>query len=102
MCRPHKAVAVHCIDGGRHCNNFDGPAEALATLMSTHNEYPVEPSIGYATPGSFGAWAGIDLRIPTVTLELPADRSANHCWEHNRDALLAVIHAPPAPAPRRS
>ena len=28
--------------------------------------YPVEPSIGYPTPGSFGTWAGIEKQIPTI------------------------------------
>ena len=32
--------------------------------------YPVEKSIGYPTPGSFGTWAGIERKIPTITLEL--------------------------------
>ena len=96
--RPRKIVAVHAIPGGKECNNVDGPAEHLAELMSEYNTYPVEPHIGYATPGSFGAWAGIDRQIPTVTLELPAERSAQSCWKSNRDALLAVIRADSAPA----
>ena len=32
--------------------------------------YPVQKNIGYPTPGSFGTWAGIDNKIPVVTLEL--------------------------------
>ena len=32
--------------------------------------YPIEPSIGYPTPGSFGTWAGIEKNIFTITLEL--------------------------------
>ena len=35
--------------------------------------YPVEESIGYPTPGSFGTWAGIEKNIPTITLELDED-----------------------------
>ncbi|UCG32469.1 MAG: succinylglutamate desuccinylase/aspartoacylase family protein, partial [Phycisphaerales bacterium] len=57
--RPDKIIAIHTIGGGGECNNFDGPAEQLAYAMSPINQYPVEPSIGYATPGSLGTWAGI-------------------------------------------
>lgn len=50
--------------------NYDGPAEELAKNISTIMNYPVEASIGYETPGSFGTWAGIEQKIPTITLEL--------------------------------
>ena len=50
--------------------NFDGPAEELAKKISDIINYPVKPSIGYPTPGSFGTWAGIEKQIPTITLEL--------------------------------
>jgi protein MpaA len=89
--RPNKIIAIHTIGGGAECNNFDGPAEQLAYVMSPNNHYPVEPNIGYATPGSLGTWAGIEMDIPTVTLELPEGRSGQHCWEANRDALLAAL-----------
>ena len=89
--RPTKLIALHCISHGNECNNFDGPAEQLAEILSRHNGYPVEPSIGYATPGSLGSWAGIERNVPTVTLECPANRSREKCWQTNRDALLAAI-----------
>ncbi len=50
--------------------NYDGPAEEFAKKISEIIGYPIEPSIGYPTPGSFGTWAGIERRIPTITLEL--------------------------------
>lgn len=31
---------------------------------------PLQESIGYPTPGSFGTWAGVEKGIPTITLEL--------------------------------
>lgn len=52
------------------------------------NGYPVAATIGYPTPGSFGAWAGIELGIPVITLELPSHDSPKRCWEDNREALL--------------
>jgi protein MpaA len=50
--------------------NFDGPAKEIADKMSKIIGYPVEESIGYPTPGSFGTWAGVERQIPTITLEL--------------------------------
>lgn len=53
--------------------NYDGGdimgleiVEKISKIMN----YPVEPSIGYPTPGSFGTWAGIEKEILTITLEL--------------------------------
>ena len=50
--------------------NYDGPAEKLAQKISEIIGYPVEPSIGYPTPGSFGTYCGVERNIPTITLEL--------------------------------
>lgn len=50
--------------------NYDGPAEYISEKISKIIGYPVEKSIGYPTPGSFGTWAGIERKIPTITLEL--------------------------------
>lgn len=86
--RPSRIISIHSISRGRHCNNYDGPAAGLATAMRRCNGYPVRASIGYPTPGSFGVWAGRELGIPVVTLELPAHHSNKQCWEDNRRALL--------------
>jgi protein MpaA len=91
--RPARIISIHSINGGRHCNNFDGPGEAIATMIQRFNGYPVSSSIGYPTPGSFGTWAGIERSIPTITLELPSCRSSKRCWAENRDALLASVLA---------
>ncbi len=50
--------------------NFDGPAEDISQKISDIIGYPVEPSIGYPTPGSFGTYCGVERNIPTITLEL--------------------------------
>lgn len=50
--------------------NFDGDAQMICEKISEIIKYPVEPSIGYPTPGSFGTYAGIEKKIPTITLEL--------------------------------
>lgn len=50
--------------------NYDGNAKEIAEKISKIIKYPIEASIGYPTPGSFGTWAGIEKNIPTITLEL--------------------------------
>lgn len=50
--------------------NYDGPAKDTAEKISKIIGYPVEASIGYPTPGSFGTYAGVERQIPTITLEL--------------------------------
>lgn len=50
--------------------NYDGPAKELAEKISAIINYPVEASIGYPTPGSFGTYAGVERQISTITLEL--------------------------------
>ena len=89
--RPRRLIDIHSIAGGEQCNNFDGPAEKLAALMCSHNGYPVSTDIGYPTPGALGCWAGIDLRIPAITLELPRGEASTTCWRDNAEALRAAI-----------
>ena len=94
--RPADIIIVHSISDRRHCNNHDGPppARRLAEAMADCNGYPVTGSIGYATPGSFGSWAGGLLGIPTVTLELPSHHSPRRCLADNQSALLAGLPGP--------
>ena len=53
--------------------NYDGDAKEIAEKISKIINYPVESSIGYPTPGSFGTWAGVERNIPVITLELDED-----------------------------
>ncbi|MBQ8168551.1 DUF2817 domain-containing protein [bacterium] len=50
--------------------NYDGPAKEIAEKISKIINYPVQESIGYPTPGSFGTYCGVERNIPTITLEL--------------------------------
>ena len=90
--RPLKIVSLH---DPLRVNNYDGPnGEGLAQAMAVHNRYPVKGYIGYPTPGSFGTWAGAELSIPMVTLEVPRGDPAN-LWRENRWALVAAIRYRP-------
>ncbi len=89
--RPVRILSIHSIRRGRHGVNYDGPAEQLAQMMARENGYPVLATMGYSTPGSFGSFAGIDLKIPTITLELPADQPGDDAWRDNQRAILAFL-----------
>ena len=88
--QPRRILSIHSIMGPP-CNNYDGPAMALAYAMAAKNGYPVKDSVGYATPGSLGSWAGVDLHIPIITLELPFALPGPDGWARNRQAILAFI-----------
>lgn len=85
---PQRIVSVHA---PLEVVNYDGPALSLAIKMAEHNGYPVDSDIGYATPGSFGTYAGKEKQIPTITLELPRHTSFDINWERNMQALLATL-----------
>lgn len=55
--------------------NYDGDAREISEKISAIINYPVEASIGYPTPGSFGTYAGVERGIPTITLELDEECS---------------------------
>lgn len=57
--------------------NYDGPSEVIAQNISKIIQYPVEASISYPTPGSFGTYAGVERNIKTITLELDEECSIN-------------------------
>ena len=65
--KPNKILTLHA---PYKVVNYDGPAKELAEKISKIINYPVEASIGYPTPGSFGTYAGVERQIPTITLEL--------------------------------
>jgi len=92
---PNRIISIHSCKRGRHGNNWDGPAWEIARSMSKHNHYSEFGTWHNATPGSFGNWAGVDRKIPVVTLELPNDLSASRCWSDNRDAILEFIKSAP-------
>jgi murein peptide amidase A len=92
---PERIVSIHqplaCID-------YDGPAAALARHMAEYTDLPVE-QIG-SRPGSLGSYAGVDLGIPIITLEL---RRYDHhltdrtLWDEYGRALIAAVTFPEAP-----
>jgi hypothetical protein len=68
---PHLIITFHA---PLNCVNWDGPAQATATILSEFNHYPLCQSLGYETPGSLGQFAGKDRQIPVITIELAEAR----------------------------
>lgn len=89
--QPRRILSIHSIVGDP-CNNYDGPAETVANRMAMKNGYPAKASIGYPTPGSLGSWAGMDRKIPTITLELSRATPGAAGWQQNREAILAFLN----------
>lgn len=50
--------------------NYDGEAREISERIAEIFKYPTEESIGYPTPGSFGTWAGVERKIPIITIEM--------------------------------
>jgi protein MpaA len=84
---PDLLITLHAALG---CMNWDGPGADLAAMMASINEYPLCQSLGYETPGSLGTLAGVDMKIPTVTIELRAS-PAGELVRENLPALRAVL-----------
>ena len=67
--------------------NYDGPAKELAKKISEIINYPVEESIGYPTPGSFGTYAGVERNIPVITLEMDEDIEPKELYPYVREVF---------------
>lgn len=88
---PERILSVH---SPLHCVNFDGPAKDLARAMARAAQYPLRASIGYSTPGSLGSYAGGDLEIPNITLELGPKETKERAWRGLRAALEVFVTHP--------
>lgn len=91
--RPALIISIHA---PLNCVNWDGPAESVAKLLADATGYPLKQDIGYSTPGSLGTFAGIDRKIPTITLELRAQESDEQT-EKNVKALERAVQSMATP-----
>ncbi len=89
---PDRIVSIHqpfsCID-------YDGPGTTLAVRMTQYCDLPIK-KLG-PRPGSLGSYAGVDLGIPIITLEMrqnDSKLSSNILWERYGKALLAAVLYP--------
>lgn len=87
--RPHHVLTFHMPVG---VIDYDGPAGALAQQVSEESGLPVK-QLG-SRPGSLGSWLGVDLEIPTLTVELPASDhgiTRAEAWERYAGLLRVAI-----------
>jgi len=87
--RPIRIVTIH---QPLSCVDWDGPGRTLAETVSHACGLPVREL--RSMPGSLGSYAGVDLQIPTITLELPkgaSKRSRQALWQDYGGALLVAI-----------
>ena len=93
--RPTRIITLH---QPLDCLDYDGPGKDLAEAMARYCPLPVK-KLG-SRPGSLGSFAGVELNIPIITMELTADDStlsANQLWYKYGYALLAAITYPESP-----
>jgi murein peptide amidase A len=72
--------------------DWDGPGEALARAMARVSSLPARKY--RSQPGSLGSYAGLDLGIPVITVELPrsADRlDREEVWREYGPLLLEAL-----------
>lgn len=50
--------------------NTNGDCLRVAEAIARHTGYPIQPSIGYPTPGCLGTYTGLERGIPTLTYEI--------------------------------
>ena len=53
----------------------------IAEKVSELSGYPIQADIGYPTPGSFGTYSGIELKVPTLTVEVDEALDNEAQWE---------------------
>jgi protein MpaA len=87
----HRLIALHST---YRMVNWDGRGAALAAELSERCGYPVTRSMGYPTPGSFGAKYGVDQDLEVVTLEVPYLDIDEQAWLDCRAALRWCVDLP--------
>ena len=87
--KPSRIISIH---QPLECIDYDGPAEGIAQAMAQNCPLPVNKLGG--RPGSLGSYAGVELGIPTITMELSekdTKLSAKKLWEKYANAMIAAI-----------
>ncbi len=92
--RPQRLISIH---QPLNCIDYDGPGgRELAAYLATFTDLPVR-RLG-SRPGSLGSYAGIDLGVPVITVELPRrgiERlSDDELWERYGPMMLASVDHP--------
>ncbi len=90
----YKPAMIISIHSDLHLIDYDGPAEKLAQMYAEKTGYRLVENVGYETPGSFGTWAGIEKKIPLITLETwrgRTDEEKEKIWQEIRPAFYETL-----------
>ena len=97
---PNRIVSIHQVVrlfGPKTAGmiDHDGPGEALAKHMAQYCKLSAKK--WGTSPGSLGSYAGVDLGVPIITLELPkydVELSSEHLWKKYGTALISAVVYP--------
>jgi murein peptide amidase A len=82
-----------------HCHSWhpsitftgnEAPAEAKALADAT--AYPLQPDIGYPTPGSLGQFAWLEHQIPVICIEEQEGTAVELVWPHFENGIKRIFH----------
>lgn len=71
--------------------NTNGPCQAEAEVLHRWLGSPIEPTMGYPTPGSLGTFAGFEHQIGTITLEIQRGLLNDAVIEKYRPAMIDAL-----------
>lgn len=71
--------------------NTNGPCQQEAEILHQYLGSPIEPSMGYPTPGALGTFAGLEKGIGTITLEIQRGLLNDAVVEKYKPAMLAAL-----------
>lgn len=73
--------------------NTNGNCEPLASKLHQLTGYPIEPTVGYSTPGCLGTYSGIERGIPTITYEIERGLSTEKILTTHKHAIRESLKA---------
>lgn len=87
--KPSLVISLHSFH--HFMMNVNGACETEAEAMQNINQYPIEKSIGYPTPGCLGTYAGLERGMPTITYEIERGLSTEKILTTHVQAVLAAL-----------
>lgn len=86
---PFFVISLHSFE--KYMMNINGACKELAEAMRKVNQYPIEESIGYPTPGCLGTYCGLEREMPTITYEIERGLSPEKIRDVHLPALIAGL-----------
>lgn len=87
--KPGLILSLHSFE--KFMMNINGDCRKIAEAMQIKNQYPIEESIGYPTPGCLGTYAGLERDMPTITYEIKRGASIEEILELHVPSLMLAL-----------